>query len=260
VHVGDTRGQSHLDRLDRMAEITRTWAEEFSFVLVDLPPLLLSADAEILARNLEHLIVVIEANGINAGELRRAGRTLEKLDPAAVGIVVNRVRPFDGGGYLRGMILEYLSARKLSDYHTTSAWALGAQAHWLDFRMRHRRVGRMVDRLHSVFGKWTASRSRRVSRRDTREPSTEACSLSDRPRPETAGHPPARLRPWRKGLRAALILLIASALSYFLIRHPEAWVSMLVDAASDEQPISMRVPPTGRQIDPEPSSPAAGER
>jgi len=164
VHIGDLRGESHLDRLDRVADVTKAWAENFSFVLVDLPPMLLSADAEILARNLQHLIVVIEANATIAGELRRAGRQLEKLDPATIGIVLNRVRPFDGGGYLRGAMFEYLSGRKLSEYYTTSSWMLDGQAHLVGLQMRYPALSAVAERILSFLGRLFSSSRGRAGR------------------------------------------------------------------------------------------------
>jgi succinoglycan biosynthesis transport protein ExoP len=107
-----------------MPELVRQWAGDYDFVLVDIPPILLSADAELLAHSLEHLILVVEAAGITQGELRRAGRQIEKLQPAAVGVLVNRVRPFEGGGYLHNLLVEYLTARKSRDYFTQPAWLL----------------------------------------------------------------------------------------------------------------------------------------
>ncbi len=128
VWVGSTDGNRHLDRLDRLTELTVAWSEQYPFVLVDAPPLLLSADAEIIAGTLEHLILVVEAGGISAGELRRCGRLIEKVAPTAVGVVVNRIRPFEGGGYLRDVLIEYLTGRKSADYHTQPAWHLDVLA------------------------------------------------------------------------------------------------------------------------------------
>ena len=56
------------------------------------------------------------------GELTRAGHLLAKLAPAAVGMIVNRVRPFEGGGYLRELMLEYLTGRKTGDYFSQPGW------------------------------------------------------------------------------------------------------------------------------------------
>ena len=120
--VGDTGGRRHIDRLDRVNEIATECKADFRFVLVDLPPLLLSADAEILARSLQHLVLVVEAASITGGELQRAGRQIEKIAPAAVGVIVNRVHPFSGGGYLRDLLLEYLTGRKPSEYFTEPSW------------------------------------------------------------------------------------------------------------------------------------------
>lgn len=163
IALGDNGARNHIDNLDRMPALTQELARDYNFVLVDLPPLLLSADAEILARSLDHLIVVIEANGTIAGELRRAGRQLEKLDPAAVGMVVNRVRPFDGGGYLHGAMVEYLSGRKLADYFTTSGWALALQARWVTLQMRHPTLGAIAERaLSALQGLGTTGRLRNL--------------------------------------------------------------------------------------------------
>lgn len=140
VPVGDTGGARHIDRLDRIGELADAWGKDYRFILVDIPPLLLSADAEILARSLEHLILVAEAGGITSGELRRAGRQLEKLAPSAVGVVVNRVCPFKGGGYLDQMLMEYLSGRKVGEYFTTPAWRVALQARLAGLRLRRPRL------------------------------------------------------------------------------------------------------------------------
>lgn len=128
IWVGDTEGRRHIDRLDRVNEVAAGCKADFRFVLVDIPPLLLSADAEILARSLQHLVLVVEAAGITGGELRRAGRQVEKIAPAAVGVLVNRVHPFAGGGYLRDLLLEYLTGRKPSAYFTEPGWQTALRA------------------------------------------------------------------------------------------------------------------------------------
>lgn len=122
IWVGETRGQRHIDHLNRIGELIDRCRPEFRFVLVDIPPLLLSADAEILARSLQHLVLVVEAAGITRGELSRAGRQIEKIAPAAVAVVVNRVRLFAGGGYLRDLLVEHLTGRKAADYFTEPGW------------------------------------------------------------------------------------------------------------------------------------------
>ena len=79
--------------------------------------------------------------------------------------MLNRVRPFDGGGYLRGAMFEYLSGRKLSEYYTTSSWMLSGQAHLIALQMRYPTLGAAAERILSFFGKLSWSGSRRLGRR-----------------------------------------------------------------------------------------------
>ena len=230
VHVGNTGRQSHLDNLDRLKEATGSWAEEFKFILVDLPPLLLSADAEIIARNLEHLIVVIEANGINAGELRRAGRQLEKLNPAAVGMVVNRVQPFEGGGYLQEAILEYLSGRNLRDYFTISSWSLAMQARWVALQMTYPRLGGFAQRIQSLAARIGAQERREASHGD-------GVGLSLAGGAAVKAVNATRGPGVRKMLTLAGILLALSATSFFLLKQPGLWTELISDTQEEEQPV-----------------------
>lgn len=125
--VGATAGR-HLDHLDRIPALAEATQTRFRFVLADIPPLLLSADAELLARSLQHLVLVVEAGHTHVGELRRTARQVEKLAPAAVGVVVNRVQAFAGGGYLHEMLIEYLTGHKAADYFTHPAWLTALRA------------------------------------------------------------------------------------------------------------------------------------
>lgn len=125
VSVGLTAG-THLERLDQLPNVLAQWSEHYAFVLVDMPPLLLCADAEIMINRIGQIILVVEAGGINRGELGRAGRLLDKASVSSVGIIVNRVKALDGGGYLKQLLIEFLTQRKFShfDSQTTSqsAW------------------------------------------------------------------------------------------------------------------------------------------
>jgi Mrp family chromosome partitioning ATPase/uncharacterized protein involved in exopolysaccharide biosynthesis len=128
VGVGTAEGVRHLDRLDRMQQVIGEWAERFSFVLVDMPPLLLSADAEILLGSLGQAVLVVEAGGISHGELARAGRLLEKSVSRAAGLIVNRVRAVMGG-YMRNLLVEYVTQRKFSEFETRPVWHLAVQSY-----------------------------------------------------------------------------------------------------------------------------------
>jgi uncharacterized protein involved in exopolysaccharide biosynthesis len=75
--------------LQQMAEETETGEE--SLVLTDTAPLAVSAETEYLARFVDCAIVIIESGVTTRAELREAARTLERLNVAAVGFVLNRV-------------------------------------------------------------------------------------------------------------------------------------------------------------------------
>ncbi|KFG95099.1 hypothetical protein GQ56_0122505 [Burkholderia paludis] len=122
--AADGTSSEGLTRLDRLAECLAAWSAEYDFVLVDMPPLLVSADTELLLSRIGHVLVVLEAGATTRGEVGRARRMLQTIDPNAVGFVLNRVRPFDGGGYLRENLVEFLTRRKHSDVMTGRAWRL----------------------------------------------------------------------------------------------------------------------------------------
>jgi MinD superfamily P-loop ATPase len=73
-------------------------------VLIVVPPLLISPEAEYMIASADLVLVVAEAEKQTLGELRRAGEILARLRPAAVGSVLNRVRVFRNRGYYKQML------------------------------------------------------------------------------------------------------------------------------------------------------------
>ena len=101
-----------LRRLDLLHTAMAGWSAAHDFVLVDLAPVLLSADAEMLVEALGQVFLVIEAESVSRGEILRAKRLLQRIDPEAVGLFVNRLPVFQGGGYIESLIGETLSGGK----------------------------------------------------------------------------------------------------------------------------------------------------
>lgn len=114
LSVGDAVKGRQLQGLDGLGAVVQRLRADYRFVLFDAPPLLTSSDSELIVRATGAAITVIEANGITRGELARATQLLEKLDPPSLGAVVNRVQPFQGGGYMHSLIAEHLSGHKQS--------------------------------------------------------------------------------------------------------------------------------------------------
>jgi uncharacterized protein involved in exopolysaccharide biosynthesis/Mrp family chromosome partitioning ATPase len=83
------RGSRSTALLQQMAEETGT--QEASLVLTDAAPLVVSAETEYLARFVDCAIVVIESGATTRTQLREVASTLQRLDVAAVGFVLNRV-------------------------------------------------------------------------------------------------------------------------------------------------------------------------
>jgi len=83
------RGSRTSALVQQMAEETET--QEDSLVLTDTAPLVLSAETEYLARFVDCAIVVVESGVTTRTQLRDAATTLQRLDVAAVGFVLNRI-------------------------------------------------------------------------------------------------------------------------------------------------------------------------
>jgi Mrp family chromosome partitioning ATPase len=111
--VGSSPGDRALGNLQRLQAVLKAIPERYRFVVVDAPPLLASSDAELIAGAGDAVLLVAEAGGVSRGELGRAGRLLRSIDPPVVGSVVNRISPFHGGGYVRALVEEHRSGRKV---------------------------------------------------------------------------------------------------------------------------------------------------
>jgi uncharacterized protein involved in exopolysaccharide biosynthesis len=84
------RGSRSTALLRQVAVETET--REESLVLTDTAPLLISAETEYLARFVDCAIVVVESGATTRAQLLAALTTLQRLDVAAVGFVLNRVK------------------------------------------------------------------------------------------------------------------------------------------------------------------------
>lgn len=109
-----------IQRLDLLKQAVSLWAEQYDFVLIDLPPLLLSADAELLIDALGQVFMVLEAQTVSKGEVTRAKRLLEKLDPEAVGLFVSSIPVFQQGGYMKELMVETLTKESFSHFMSLS--------------------------------------------------------------------------------------------------------------------------------------------
>ena len=128
---------SGVQRLDLLKQAVSLWSEQYEFVLIDLPPLLLSADTELLIGALGQVFIVLEAQVVSKGESTHAKRMLEKLDPEAVGLFVSNIPVFQDGGYMKELMIEMLTKEKFSRFMSLSNLRLQIEllrAQWVQKR------------------------------------------------------------------------------------------------------------------------------
>jgi MinD-like ATPase involved in chromosome partitioning or flagellar assembly len=107
IPVGDIHNDKNLPDIQNLLEVLRQAAHAYPVVLVDIPPILVSVDAEFIARSADVTVLVIEADSVNKAELTRAAKSLERINPKAVSAVMNRVRGEAAGGFANAALQEF---------------------------------------------------------------------------------------------------------------------------------------------------------
>lgn len=112
------RTEGGLQRLDRLPALLEQWEQEYEYILFDLPPLMLSADAEMLIEILGQVFLVVRCESVARDEIVRARQLLQKIDPHAVGLYVNTVPLHRGlaGGYLEKNVVETLTKTQFNQF------------------------------------------------------------------------------------------------------------------------------------------------
>lgn len=83
---------------EKAGSIFRLLTGAFDTVIIDSPPLLPVADALILARYADAVLLVVAAGQTSEAELRRATELLEQVEMRPTGIVLNKLTRFSGVG------------------------------------------------------------------------------------------------------------------------------------------------------------------
>lgn len=103
----------HLTTYGKLQFLLEQLHSHYDMIIIDTPPILLSADAELLGEIAGGVLMIIEAGHILPGELKRAASLLERLNPPVVGAILNRVKVYEGGGYFAELLKEYSTGTKL---------------------------------------------------------------------------------------------------------------------------------------------------
>jgi polysaccharide biosynthesis transport protein len=77
----------------RMAEAIQAWADNYDFVLIDLPPTSVAADAAVLGKLTDGLVLVARPNVLDSNSAYTAKKYLDQSGLNVLGLVVNGVIP-----------------------------------------------------------------------------------------------------------------------------------------------------------------------
>jgi receptor protein-tyrosine kinase len=96
---------------EKAAEIFRHLATGFDTVLIDSPPLLPVADAQVLSAYADAVLIVVSAGQTTEAEVSRAAELLTRVNARPTGIVLNKIvrRSGNAGGYANGYGYKYRS-------------------------------------------------------------------------------------------------------------------------------------------------------
>jgi len=122
IALGTISGGRHLSSIHKLNPVIAELHKHYDLILIDGPPLLLSADTELLVRLTDCTLLIVEAGSVNRGEVKRAVRQLEKTDPRLIGGILNRVSVYEGGGYFANMLEEYRSGERSIDPKWKTPW------------------------------------------------------------------------------------------------------------------------------------------
>jgi succinoglycan biosynthesis transport protein ExoP len=122
IPVGLAGPEPRLARIGGIGAVLDSLRGAYPIILIDAPPLLLSADTEYLVGIADVTLLIAEAAAVTKAEVRRATQALERLNPRAAGAVLNRVRISSSDAQYRELIQEYRTATKAPSSTLLTPW------------------------------------------------------------------------------------------------------------------------------------------
>lgn len=105
LHVGEPSNSMFSGSF--VAQILSEHQNDYDVVLIDGGPILISADAEYLARIADGTVIVTQSGRTTRNQLRRSASLLEKLHVPGVAVVLNRITPERADAALRQDIQDF---------------------------------------------------------------------------------------------------------------------------------------------------------
>ena len=122
IPVGSVGNGSNLPDTHNLRQLLYQAAQTYDIVLIDTPPILASVDAEILACSADVVALVVEAESVTREELRRAAKSLERLNVRAVSAIFNKVRRDEATGVAATVLHEFLTGTTMPAQQIFSPW------------------------------------------------------------------------------------------------------------------------------------------
>lgn len=123
VSIGASQSES-IQRLDLLRQALAEWSQHFDMVLVDIPPLMLNSDAELLIDEVGQIFFVVEVGAVSRGDVAMARNQLRKLDPAAIGLIVSHLPVDTAGATVKRQMVESITRTRFNQVMSTSYWQL----------------------------------------------------------------------------------------------------------------------------------------
>jgi len=101
IEVDSPGGNSPAPLISRISGLLETLKSEYDLILIDTPPLAVSADTEFLASICDITLLVVEGGEATRRELIRSASTLGRIGAPSVGVIMTQVRLRQAGRALK---------------------------------------------------------------------------------------------------------------------------------------------------------------
>ena len=101
IEMGSAQEVSAAPLISRISGMLQSLEQEYDVVLIDAPPLGISADTEFLATISDITLLVVEAGEATRAELVRCANVLGRVGTRSVGVILTQMRLRDAGGAVK---------------------------------------------------------------------------------------------------------------------------------------------------------------
>lgn len=106
LRIGNRAGERIIPSGNHLNECINSMSDDYDVFLFDTPPVFLSSDTEMVARNSDAVILLVEANNVVFKEMGRALTTLEQVNDN-VAILLNRAQVYKKAGYYADILEQF---------------------------------------------------------------------------------------------------------------------------------------------------------